>query len=353
MTILATGGCGFIGTNFILDFSQKERVVNLDLLTYAGNGLNLAGLPPERHRLVKGDIRDADLTLALLSEEKPRAIVHFAAESHVDRSILGPSAFIETNVVGTFKLLEAARAYHESLSGEAKEGFRFLLVSTDEVYGSLKPMDAPFTELSPYAPNSPYSASKAAADHLGRAYFKTYGLPVITSNCSNNYGPYQFPEKLIPLMILNALNGKALPVYGDGLQVRDWLHVEDHARALGLILSKGVPGETYNIGGNAEKTNLSVVRSIVSLMDKKRPLEKGGSRENLITYVKDRPGHDRRYAVDSGKIKEKLGFEAKRTFEEGLEETVDWYLNNEKWTSMVTSGAYKNWIKEQYGERDS
>jgi dTDP-glucose 4,6-dehydratase len=350
MTILVTGGCGFIGTNFILDFSKEERVVNLDLLTYAGNGANLASLPPERHTLVRGNIGDFDLTRSLLDKEKPRAIVHFAAESHVDRSILGPSAFIETNVLGTFKLLEAARGYYESLTGSNKDEFRFLEVSTDEVYGSLAPEDAPFTEKHPYAPNSPYSASKASGDHLARAYFKTYGLPVLTSNCSNNYGPYQFPEKLIPLMILNALANKPLPVYGDGLQVRDWLHVADHVAALKLILSKGVPGETYNIGGNAEKTNLSVVRAILSLMDQKSPSPSGKSRDDLITYVKDRPGHDRRYAVNSGKIKEKLGFEAKRSFEEGLGETVDWYLNNQKWVGEVTSGAYKNWIKEQYGE---
>jgi dTDP-glucose 4,6-dehydratase len=350
MTILVTGGCGFIGTNFILKNAGRERIVNLDLLTYAGNSRNLASLSKDSYELVRGSVGDVSLVFRILAEKKPRAIVHFAAESHVDRSISGPAAFMETNVVGTFALLEASKAYLEALSEKEREDFRFLHVSTDEVYGSLSPQDPPFTEKSPCAPNSPYSASKASSDHFVRAYHRTYGIPTLTTHCSNNYGPYQFPEKLIPLMILNCLQGKRLPVYGDGLQVRDWLHVSDHAEALNLVLSRGTPGESYNIGGNAEKTNLEAVGLITALLDQKRPRKDGESHSSLIEFVKDRPGHDRRYAIDASKIKNELGFSPKRAFEEGLSETVDWYLENEKWTQSIISGEYIKWMESHYGK---
>jgi dTDP-glucose 4,6-dehydratase len=350
--ILVTGGAGFIGSNFVIDWlaAGGEPVVNVDKLTYAGNLANLSGLAGDaRHRFVRADICDAQAMQVLFAEHKPRAVVHFAAESHVDRSIHGPGEFIETNVVGTFRLLEAARAAWNALEGEAKSAFRFLHVSTDEVYGSLGETDPGFSETTPYAPNSPYSASKASSDHLVRAYHHTYGLPVLTTNCSNNYGPYQFPEKLIPLMIANALEGKPLPVYGDGRQVRDWLYVGDHCAAIRTVLARGRPGEVYNIGGNSEKRNLEVVHALCDALARLAPRE-GGYR-GLITYVKDRPGHDRRYAIDATKIRAELGWTPTQTFETGLERTVRWYLDNASWVAEVRSGAYRQWIETNYAER--
>jgi dTDP-glucose 4,6-dehydratase len=352
--ILVTGGAGFIGSNFVLDWIANEDgpVVNLDKLTYAGNLANLASLAGEaRHAFVKGDIADAALLQRLFAEHRPRALVHFAAESHVDRSIHGPAAFVQTNVVGTFELLEAARNYWQGLTGEARAAFRFLHVSTDEVYGSLSETDPAFSETTPYAPNSPYSASKAASDHLVRAYRHTYGLPVLTTNCSNNYGPFQFPEKLIPLMIANALEGKALPVYGDGRQVRDWLFVKDHCEAIRLVLARGRVGETYNIGGNAEKRNIDVVNAICDALQASRPREGGYKR--LITSVADRPGHDRRYAIDAAKIAAELGWSPRESFETGLATTVRWYLDNAAWVAQVKSGEYRRWIEMNYAARSA
>ena len=350
--ILVTGGAGFIGSNFILDWMAAEGtpVVNLDKLTYAGNPANLASLASDpRHIFVRGDINDRTLVGRLLSEHKPRAIVHFAAESHVDRSIHGPEDFIQTNINGTFHLLEEARAYWQGLADREKAAFRFLHVSTDEVYGSLGPNDPPFSETTPYAPNSPYSASKAASDHLVRAWHHTYSLPVLTTNCSNNYGPYQFPEKLIPLMILNAVNGKSLPVYGDGLNVRDWLYVGDHCEAIRTVLAKGRVGETYNIGGWNEKTNLDVVNTVCAILDELHPGSPLTPHSSLLTFIKDRPGHDRRYAIDARKIERELGWKPKESFETGIHRTVQWYLDNMKWTEDIASGEYQAWIGKQYG----
>ncbi len=353
-SILVTGGAGFIGSNFVLTWLKEvgSPVINLDSLTYAGNRNNLQSLDQDsRHIFVHGDIADEKRVGQLLRQHKPRAILHFAAESHVDRSIVGPDAFIQTNVFGTFALLQTARGYYEELSEEEKKHFRFLHVSTDEVYGTLGPDDPAFSETTPYAPNSPYAASKAASDHLVRAYFHTYKLPVLTTNCSNNYGPYQFPEKLIPLMILNSLEGKPLPVYGDGKNVRDWLFVEDHCSAIRAVLERGRLGETYNIGGSSERTNIDVVTTICDLLDELAPSKEIGSRRKLITYVKDRPGHDRRYAIDARKIKQELGWEPAERFESGIRKTVEWYLANEAWVENVRSGAYQKWIETNYAER--
>jgi dTDP-glucose 4,6-dehydratase len=355
MTLLVTGGAGFIGSNFILDWlSQRERrdeaIVNLDKLTYAGNLANLEPLQGDpRHVFVKGDICDEALVGRLLSEHRVRAVVHFAAESHVDRSIHGPAEFVRTNVVGTFALLEQARAYWQALGAGRRESFRFLHVSTDEVYGSLGPEDPAFSETTPYAPNSPYSASKAGADHLVRAYRHTYGMPVLTTNCSNNYGPLQFPEKLIPVVLLNALEGKPLPVYGDGKNVRDWLYVGDHCEALRLVLERGVPGETYNIGGAAERTNLEVVRLLCALLDRLAPA--ATRREELIRFVTDRPGHDRRYAMDTTKIARELGWKPRESFESGMERTVRWYLDHLDWVRAVRTGEYTQWMQRNYAAR--
>ncbi len=351
--ILVTGGAGFIGSNFVLDWlaQSDEPVVNLDKLTYAGNLTNLASLSGDaRHVFVRGDICDRALVASLLEKHRPRAIVHFAAESHVDRSIHGPADFIRTNVDGTFSLLEAARAYHASLDDAASASFRFLHVSTDEVFGSLSPTDPPFSETTPYAPNSPYSASKAASDHLVRAWHHTYGLPVVTGNCSNNYGPLQFPEKLIPLMIANALAGKPLPVYGDGQQVRDWLYVGDHCAALRRVLEAGRSGETYNIGGWNEKANLDVVHTLCALLDELKPAQQSYSK--LITFVTDRPGHDRRYAIDARKIERELGWRPAETFDTGLRKTVQWYLDHQDWVKDVQSGDYQQWISKNYATRE-
>ena len=351
--LLVTGGAGFIGSNFVLSSLAlaDEPIVNLDKLTYAGNLRNLDALRGDgRHVFLRGDIGDRALLKQTLERHRPRAIVHFAAESHVDRSILGPADFIETNIVGTWSLLEEARAYWLLLQPEERAKFRFLHVSTDEVYGSLQPADAPFTEKTPYAPNSPNAASKAAADHLVRAYHHTYGLPTLTGNCSNNYGPYQFPEKLIPLMIRNALAGEPLPVYGDGLQVRDWLYVLDHCDALRRILERGRVGETYNIGGGSEKKNLDVVNTLCTILDAARPRD-GGSYSRQIQFVKDRPGHDRRYAIDGSKLAAELGWKASETFESGLAKTVQWYLEHQGWVEEVTSGAYRNWVEANYARR--
>jgi dTDP-glucose 4,6-dehydratase len=351
--LLVTGGAGFIGANFVLDWlaTSDEPVVNLDALTYAGNAENLAALAGDaRHRFVRGDIGDRALVDALLAEHRPRAIVHFAAESHVDRSILGPGAFIETNVRGTFTLLEAARAHLATLSADARAAFRFLHVSTDEVYGSLGPTDPPFTETHPHQPNSPYSASKTASDHLVRAWHHTYGLPVLTTNCSNNYGPFHFPEKLIPLIIVNALAGKPLPVYGDGQQVRDWLYVRDHCSAIRAVLARGRLGETYNIGGGNERTNLQIVQRICALLDELRP-DPAGPRARLITHVADRPGHDRRYAIDARKLTTELGWTPAETFETGLRKTVQWVLDHPDWMARVQSGAYRDWVDANYAAR--
>lgn len=350
--ILVTGGAGFIGSNFVLDWlaGSDEPVVNLDKLTYAGNLHNLASLQGDsRHQFVHGDIGDRALLDRLLAEHQPRAIVHFAAESHVDRSIHGPEDFIQTNVVGTLRLLEAARAYWSGLEGERKDGFRFLHVSTDEVYGSLEKDDPAFTETHNYEPNSPYSASKAASDHLVRAWFHTYGLPVLTTNCSNNYGPYHFPEKLIPLMIVNALAGKHLPVYGDGMQIRDWLYVKDHCSAIRRVLEAGRPGETYNVGGWNEKPNIEIVQTICALLDELRPRADGRSYQEQITYVTDRPGHDRRYAIDARKLERELGWKPAETFDTGIRKTVEWYLAHQEWVANVQSGGYRDWVAKQYG----
>ena len=356
MTILVTGGAGFIGSNFILDWladpvTRDERVVNLDALTYAGNLRNLASLRGDaRHVFVQGDIGERALVDRLLAEHRPRALVHFAAESHVDRSILGPAAFIKTNIEGTYTLLEAARGYWAGLESEAKAAFRFHHVSTDEVYGSLAP-DAPaFTEEHLYEPNSPYSASKAASDHLVRAWHHTYGLPVLTTNCSNNYGPYHFPEKLIPLMIVNALAGKPLPVYGDGRQVRDWLYVGDHCSAIRAVLARGRVGQTYNIGGWNEKPNIEIVQTVCALLDELRP-DPAGSYARLVTYVKDRPGHDRRYAIDARKIERELGWRPAETFATGIRKTVQWYLEHADWVAEVQSGSYRDWVATNYERR--
>ena len=349
--ILITGGAGFIGGNFVLDWlaQHNEPVLNLDKLTYAGNLETLAAVQDDpRHLFVQGDIGDAQLVSRLLAEHQPRAILNFAAESHVDRSIHGPEDFIQTNIVGTFHLLECARAYYNGLQGQAKEAFRFLHVSTDEVYGTLAP-DAPaFTEQHRYEPNSPYSASKAASDHLVRAYHHTYGLPVLTTNCSNNYGPYHFPEKLIPLMIVNALAGKPLPVYGDGMQVRDWLYVKDHCSAIRRVLEAGQLGETYNVGGWNEKPNIDIVHTICRLLDQLRPRADGRSYAEQITHVTDRPGHDRRYAIDAHKIERELGWKPAETFDTGIAKTVQWYLDHPQWVANVQSGAYREWVSKQY-----
>jgi len=354
--ILVTGGAGFIGSNFVLEWfkdpaTSTEKVVNVDALTYAGNRENLASLEGDaRHVFVQGDICDRTLIDRLLAEHQPRAIVHFAAESHVDRSIYGPGAFIKTNVDGTYTLLEASRAFWSALPASARQAFRFHHVSTDEVYGSLKSDDPAFAETNPYEPNSPYSASKAASDHLVRAWHHTYGLPVVTTNCSNNYGPYHFPEKLIPLMIVNALAGKPLPVYGDGQQIRDWLYVTDHCSAIRAVLAKGRLGETYNIGGWNEKANIDIVKTICQLLDELRP-DAAGSYARLITYVRDRPGHDRRYAIDARKIERELGWRPAETFETGIRKTVNWYLQNQSWVSRVQSGAYRDWVAKNYEAR--
>ncbi len=341
-TWLVTGGAGFIGGNFVLDaVAGGHRVINLDALTYAGNLDTLAALEgnPD-HVFVKGDIGDRALVAALLAAHRPDAVVNFAAESHVDRSIDGPAAFVQTNVVGTLGLLECVRDYWKGLEGVNRDAFRFLHVSTDEVYGSLG-ATGKFTETTPYAPNSPYSASKAASDHLVRAFHHTYGLPVLTTNCSNNYGPYQFPEKLIPLIIAKALAGEPLPVYGDGLNVRDWLYVGDHCSAIRAVLERGRPGETYNVGGEAERENITVVKTICALLDQRRPLDDGGARESLIAYVKDRPGHDRRYAIDASKLHGELGWTPSMTFEKGIARTVDWYLDQQSWVQRVLDGSYR------------
>ncbi|MGA8089559.1 MAG: dTDP-glucose 4,6-dehydratase [Terracidiphilus sp.] len=353
-TILVTGGAGFIGSNFVLRWIETvgTPVVNLDLLTYAGNLENLAALEDDkRYQLVRADICDAEAVAAALNRHRPRAIVHFAAESHVDRSIVDPGAFIHTNVQGTYTLLEQARRYWTALDDAAKADFRFLHVSTDEVYGTLSPEAPAFSETTPYAPNSPYAASKAASDHLARAYFHTFKLPVLTTNCSNNYGPFQFPEKLIPLMIMNALEGKALPVYGDGQNVRDWLFVDDHCSAIRAVLARGKPGETYNVGGNSERNNLHVVNTICDLVDELRPNANLGPRRSLIKFVADRPGHDRRYAIDARKIERELGWTPSVDFEHGLRNTVEWYLHHASWIENVRSGAYLTWIKQNYEER--
>jgi len=354
MTILVTGGAGFIGSNFILDWlaERDEPVINLDKLTYAGNPESLVSLHGDpRYAFVQGDIGDRDLISRLLEKHKPRSVVNFAAESHVDRSIHGPGEFIQTNIVGTFNLLECTRAWFASLGETEKAAFRFLHVSTDEVYGSLKADDPAFAETNRYEPNSPYSASKAASDHLVRAYHHTYGLPVLTTNCSNNYGPYQFPEKLIPLMIVNALSGKNLPIYGDGMQIRDWLYVSDHCAAIRRVLDAGRVGETYNIGGWNEKPNLDIVRAIVALLDELRPRSDGNSYGEQITYVTDRPGHDRRYAIDATKIEHELGWRPAETFATGIRKTVNWYLDNPEWIANVLSGAYRDWVEKNYAGR--
>lgn len=351
MTLLVTGGAGFIGANFVLDWlaQNQEPVVNLDKLTYAGNPETLASLQGDaRHQLVQGDIGDAALVSRLLAEHKPRAVVNFAAESHVDRSIHGPGEFIETNIVGTFRLLESVRGYWADLPEAEKTAFRFLHVSTDEVYGSLSKDDPAFAETHRYEPNSPYSASKAASDHLVRAWHHTYGLPVLTTNCSNNYGPFHFPEKLIPLMIVNALAGKPLPVYGDGMQIRDWLYVKDHCSAIRRVLEDGRLGEVYNVGGWNEKPNIEIVQTICQLLDEMRPKADGTRYASQITYVTDRPGHDRRYAIDARKLEAELGWKPAETFETGIRKTVAWYLDNPEWVAHVQSGAYREWVNKQY-----
>ena len=349
--ILVTGGAGFIGANFVLDWLANcdEPVVNVDKLTYAGNLHNLASLEGDaRHIFVRADIGDSAVIGQLLAQHQPRAVINFAAESHVDRSIHGPEDFIQTNVVGTFRLLEAVRAYWSGLEGEAKSAFRFLHVSTDEVYGTLSPTDPAFTEDSNYAPNSPYSASKAASDHLVRAWHHTYGLPVLTTNCSNNYGPLHFPEKLIPLMIVNALAGKPLPIYGDGQQIRDWLYVRDHCSAIRRVLEAGKLGDTYNVGGWNEKANIDIVRTVCALLDELRPRADGQSYAAQITFVQDRPGHDRRYAIDARTLERELGWKPAETFETGIRKTVQWYLDNPQWVANVQSGVYRDWVQKQY-----
>ena len=352
MTILVTGGAGFIGSNFVHHWlgQSDEPLVNLDALTYAGNLGNLARWAGDaRHVFVKGDIGDRPLVDTLLQTHQPRAVINFAAESHVDRSIHGPADFIQTNVVGTFHLLEAVRAHWMGPDASGQGGFRFLHVSTDEVYGSLAPTEAPFTETRAFEPNSPYSASKAASDHLVRAWHHTYGLPVLTTNCSNNYGPYHFPEKLIPLVIHNALAGKPLPIYGDGQQIRDWLYVQDHCSAIARVLQAGAPGQTYNIGGWNEKPNLEVVHTICQLLDQMRPRSDGVSYAEQITFVTDRPGHDRRYAIDARKIERELGWRPAESFESGIRKTIAWFLDNTEWVAQVTSGAYRQWVGQHYG----
>jgi dTDP-glucose 4,6-dehydratase len=350
--ILVTGGAGFIGGNFVLDWlkdPKSEGIINLDKLTYAGNLATLDSLKNDpRHIFVHGDIGDKELVAKLLKEHQPRAIVNFAAESHVDRSIHGPAEFVQTNVVGTFNLLECAREYWNGLKGDQKDSFRFHHVSTDEVYGSLSATAAAFTETHPYEPNSPYSASKAASDHLVRAWFHTYDFPVITTNCSNNYGPYHFPEKLIPLVILNALNGKPLPIYGDGQQVRDWLYVGDHCSAIREVLAKGKIGETYNIGGWNEKANIDVVKIICKILDELKPRADRKSYAEQMTFVKDRPGHDRRYAINASKVERELGWRPAETFDTGIRKTVQWYLENPVWVEGVVSGSYREWLQKQY-----
>ena len=354
--ILVTGGAGFIGANFIFDWlrASDEPVLNLDKLTYAGNCENLVELDGDpRYAFVHGDFGDSVLVDALLLKHRPRAIVNFAAESHVDRSIHGPGEFIQTNIVGTFHLLESVRAYFATLSAEEQAAFRFLHVSTDEVYGSLSKADPAFTENHRHEPNSPYSASKAASDHLVRAYHHTYGLPVLTTNCSNNYGPYQFPEKLIPLMIVNALAGKPLPIYGDGQQIRDWLYVTDHCSAIRCVLANGRLGETYNIGGWNEKPNLDIVHAICDLLNEQCPRADGQTYQTQITYVTDRPGHDRRYAIDASKIERELGWKPAETFVTGIRKTVTWYLENQRWVGNVQSGAYREWLEKNYVGRSA
>lgn len=351
MTLLVTGGAGFIGCNFIHDWLQKndEKIINLDKLTYAGNLHSLeSALNDPRLVMVRGDIGDTNLVEQILKTHNPRAIINFAAESHVDRSILGPEDFIQTNIVGTFRLLETTRHWWGAQSATDKKSFRFLHVSTDEVYGSLENEDPAFTEENRYQPNSPYSASKAASDHLVRSYFHTYDFPVLTTNCSNNYGPYQFPEKLIPLIILRALRGEHLPVYGDGKNIRDWLYVTDHCRAIQMVLEKGRLGEVYNIGGDSERQNIDVVRTICGLLDKKKPRADGKSYAEQITYVTDRPGHDRRYAINAKKIHNEIGWAPEESFDSGLAKTIDWYLNNIPWIENVTSGAYQEWTRKHY-----
>jgi dTDP-glucose 4,6-dehydratase len=351
--LLVTGGAGFIGANFVLDrIAAGDEVMVLDKLTYAGNVQSLAPVEhTARYTFVLGDIADRELTGRLLAEYRPDAVVHFAAESHVDRSILGPEAFVMTNVVGSFRLLDAALEHWRSRAGVSRDRFRFLHVSTDEVYGSLAPSDPAFHEKTPYSPNSPYSASKAASDHLVRAYHHTYGFPTLTTNCSNNYGPLQFPEKLIPLMVLNALHGKPLPIYGDGLNVRDWLYVGDHCAAIATVLAKGRPGETYNVGGLNEMSNIAVVETICDILDELQPSAR--PRRELITYVKDRPGHDRRYAIDCSKATAELGWKPQETFSSGIRKTVAWYLDNLPWVEAITSGAYREWIDRNYGDRET
>lgn len=356
MSIIVTGGAGFIGSNFVLDWlaQSDEMVINLDKLSYAGNLENLSSLQDNSsHQFVKGDIADTNLLGALFAQYQPRAVINFAAESHVDRSILGPGEFVQTNIVGTFNLLEAVRAYWGALPAVQKAEFRFLHVSTDEVYGSLAPEAPAFTETHRYEPNSPYSASKAASDHLVRAYHHTYGLPVLTTNCSNNYGPYHFPEKLIPLMIVNALAGKPLPVYGDGQQVRDWLYVKDHCSAIRRVLEGGTLGEVYNVGGWNEKPNLEIVQTVCALLDELRPRADGVSYAEQVKYVTDRPGHDRRYAIDAGKIERELNWKPAETFATGIRKTVEWYLANESWVANVQSGSYRDWVTANYAERQA
>lgn len=351
MTILVTGSAGFIGANFVLDWlaGNDEKVISLDKLTYAGNRQNLASLDgDERHVFVHGDIGDGDLVARLLAEHQPRAVLNFAAESHVDRSIHGPEDFIQTNIVGTFRLLEAVRTHWNGLGKVEQAAFRLLHVSTDEVYGSLSLSDPAFSETNKYEPNSPYSASKAASDHLVRAYHHTYGLPVLTTNCSNNYGPYHFPEKLIPLVIHNALAGKALPIYGDGQQIRDWLYVKDHCTAIRRVLEAGQTGETYNVGGWNEKTNLDVVHTLCDILDQEKARTDGRSYREQVTFVKDRPGHDRRYAIDASRLERELGWKPAETFETGIRKTVRWYLDNQEWVNNITNGAYREWVGKQY-----
>lgn len=349
--ILVTGGAGFIGSNFVLDWLANcdESVVNLDLLTYAGNLENLSSLKGDsRHHFIKGDVADRALVSDLLNQHQPRAVIHFAAESHVDRSIQEPSTFVQTNIVGTFHLLESVRAYWSNLPENKKSSFRFLFVSTDEVYGSLGADDLSFSEDSQYQPNNPYSASKAAADHLVRAWHKTYGLPVVTTHCADNYGPYHFPEKLIPLCILNALAGKPLPIYGDGQQIRDWLYVKDHCAAIRRVLEAGKLGDTYNIGGSNEMTNLELVQALCKILDEFKPRIDGKSYKTQITFVKDRLGHDRRYSIDSTKIERELGWKASESFESGLKKTILWYLEHQDWAAHILSGEYQNWVEKQY-----
>jgi dTDP-glucose 4,6-dehydratase len=352
-TFMVTGGAGFIGANFVLQARQEQwaNIINLDKLTYAGNPQTLNTLADDPgHQFIRGDIGNLELVTYLLKKYQPQAIVNFAAESHVDRSILKPEAFIQTNVVGTFNLIEASRVYWDNLPPDQRRQFRFLHVSTDEVYGSLEAADPAFREDTPYAPNSPYSASKAASDHLVRSYYHTYGLPTLTTNCSNNYGPFQFPEKLIPLIILNALQGKPLPIYGDGQNIRDWLYVRDHCEAIHLVLKSGQVGQTYNIGGKNECANLAIVKQICTLLDELQP-QLGLARSDLITFVQDRPGHDRRYAIDCGKIERDLGWQPQETFETGLRKTVQWYLENSVWSEQVQSGAYQSWVQQNYERR--